>query len=269
MSEALNQIAIETDNMLLRAEQSYHVVQAALRDVKLFVTDYSFADEAEEINFFKEIKPMFLKELIFYYELFFFEASRPVGNKDVLVAYYNKVMERIRMFFERNQELYTYYRTGKTCFDELYFLSGADTPLLLPDYSLDMDPKFSTVQSFKLSKIMAFELFFDYLQAGLMGLNSLQPAADPLAAKSVVNIWTDTKATLIELAYAIVAKGSVDHGNAKINQVVGTLEKAFHIDLGNYYGVFTQNIRLRKKNRTVYLDQLREFLERWMEGLDE
>lgn len=269
LNEHLRAIAFESDNTLQRAERSYHATQESLKKIKAFILNYSFADNAEEIKFFKEIKPMFLKELIFHNEVFFFEAGKPVGDMEVQTTFYKQAMERIRIFFERNQEFYNYYRMGRTNLDEQYFLREpyADEPL--PDYSLEMDPKFTTFYSFKLSKIQAYELFINYLKSGMLSLSNTELCNALPEVKSNRNIWTDSKATLIELAYAIQAKGSVDYGKADVKQVVEVLQIAFHIDLGNYYGVFTQNIRLRKKNRTVYLDQLKEYLDRRMDDLDE
>lgn len=266
LNEALSSIAFESDNILQKAERSYFAAQKALKEIKDYILDFTFVNKEEEINFFKEIKPLFLKELIYNNEVFFFEAGKPVGDMEIQSIYYKQILERVRSFFERNQELYNYYRMGKTNLDEQYYLRSSDRVQSMLDYPLEMDTKFTTAQSFKLSKILAYELFFNYLKSGMVALSNPESAPE---IKSNRNNWTDSKATLIELAYAIQAKGSVDYGKADVKQIIEALQLTFNIDLGNYYGVFTQNIRLRKKNRTVYLEQLKEYLERRMEELDE
>jgi hypothetical protein len=233
-------------------------------ELKTFILEYTFTDQAEEIKFFKELKPKFLRELIYYSELFELEANRPVGDADVQAGYYKHVMERVRLFFERNSQLYNYYRSGKTNFDEQFFKRGANTQ------PLDMDPRFCTMHSSKLAKIQAFEQLNSYL---LTALNALRHNGPDViinqAGYKPKSSWSDTRVALIELAYAIYAKGSVSHGNAEIKDIVSALEQAFNIDLGNFYVVFQQNIRLRKKNRTVYLDESKDYLIRYMDDQDE
>ena len=57
MSEALEQLAMTSDNILQRAERSYNVVEQTLGELKEFIIHYTFKDKQEEIKFFKEIKP--------------------------------------------------------------------------------------------------------------------------------------------------------------------------------------------------------------------
>ncbi len=69
MTEDLSEISSQSGNTLQKAERSYQCVQRVIRNLKVFILDYSFRDQAEEIKFFKEIKPQFLSELIYYKEV--------------------------------------------------------------------------------------------------------------------------------------------------------------------------------------------------------
>jgi len=74
---------------------------------------------------------------------------------------------------------------------------------------------------------------------------------------------------LIELAYALQAVGSINQGHTDVKTIIQGLEGLFQIQLGNYYGVFNQNIRTRTKNRTEYLDQLKTAVIKRMDDSDE
>lgn len=272
MQAELAEIARSADNELQRSERSYQVVKDSMEELKGFIIAYEFKDTGDEIMFFKEIKPKFLCELLYFREVFYIEVNRPVGNRDMISDYYRQFSERIRIFFERNQLLYAYYRSGKTNDDALFFTRDSGHPLLLQEDTPDLDTRFCTVNSFKLGKIRAYEQLNTYLQGAVGRLeNPTIGNSDGQTEDERPDVtWTDAKVTLIELGYAIFSKGSVNNGNADIRLIMAALEYAFNINLGNYYTVFNQNICIRKRSsRTLYLDQLREFLERRMDEADE
>jgi hypothetical protein len=80
--------------------------------------------------------------------------------------------------------------------------------------------------------------------------------------------WTASKAALIELIYAFQSFGAFNHGEADIRQIADFFQLAFNISLGNLYSTF-QEIRIRKKGRSFFLDQLKEELIRRMDHSDE
>jgi hypothetical protein len=135
-----------------------------------------------------------------------------------------------------------------------------------PVFSMDMDMRYSTCQGAKLAKMLAYHRIIKYLLQVINGIESMPTKESSLKYKLT---WTDSKVNLIELAYALHAKGCLNHGKADIKQIVELLEFVFQIDLGNFYGVFQQNIRLRKlKSTTEFLNQLVEYLKRRMDDLE-
>lgn len=266
MKASLEEIAISSGNILHRAEQSYVLVQEILAKLKEHILSYSFKDEEEEIRFFKNVKPMFLQELIFFEELYYIELNRPLGSISEQEDYLLKALEGIRIFFERNRLLYAYHRTGKTMYDELFFRreSNKSGLLLLPEYALDIDIQFSTLTSCKLARMQAFEQLREEIQLSLYRLTG--SAAETVSPEKDQCIWTDTEAALTEVGYALHAKGSINHGKAPISMIMSALERAFNKQLGNYYRAF-QNMRLRKK-RTAYMVSATESLARYMDETD-
>lgn len=263
MHRELQQIEDTSESYLQLAERSYNTVQDYLRRLKSFIQTYGFEDRQEEIIFFKEVKPKFLKELIYFKEAFYLEANKPLGDKDIICTYYRQVIRRIASFFERNHRFYIYYKTGKTDRDEQYF-TGEAGEALLPEYLLDMDRKFTTPYSFKLSKIQAFERLNDHINYQLRELET--PAEAGVSEFTLP--WTDKKSGLIEILYGIQSMGCLNHAKAELKQIARLFEAAFKIDLGNYSRVF-QEIRIRKKGRTPFLDRMKEMLIKRMDEADE
>ncbi len=267
MKETLEQISSSSGNTLQRAEQSFRVVQDALSQLKEYIVSYTFKDDDEEIQFFKEIKPMFLRELIFFEELYHIELNQPISSAEELKGYFSKVLAGLATFFERNKTLYAYYRTGKTIYDDVFFRRDTDNDNLsvLPEYSLDADPRFSTPGSSCLAKLQAYEQLREHIQLSLNRLSDPEIKLSPSQRERY--LWTDSKTALIELAYAMYARGSVNNGKGDIKTIIAALESLFNVEVGNFYRAF-QNMRIRKKNRTTYLDALKESLEKRMDETD-
>jgi hypothetical protein len=66
----------------------------------------------------------------------------------------------------------------------------------------------------------------------------------------------------------LYCRGSLNHGNADVKDIITELEYLFNVQLGNFYRTYF-DMGIRKKSRTPYLDSLKETLERRMdEGLE-
>lgn len=267
MQSDLQHIATHSDNRFQAAERSCKAVQRHLENLKAFILDYTFRDMEEEIHFFKVIKPEYLKELVYFREVYYLEAARPLADTGTVREYFKTAMHRIQLSLERNHELYTYYRAGRTDRDSYYFTRGPKEGLL-PEYEPDTDGRFSTPYSSRLAEIYAFERLHSYISAQVRDLE-YTPAATDVSGLSQLSLpWTDKKTGLIEILYGIQSMGSLNNAQAELNQIARLFEAAFHIDLGNYSRAF-QEIRYRKKGRTPFLDRMKEMLLKRMDEADE
>ncbi len=79
--------------------------------------------------------------------------------------------------------------------------------------------------------------------------------------------WTDQLSDLVEFAYGIVAKRSVDEGRALLKNIITALEEAFNVNLSNYTHIFYA-IRNRQGDRAVYLKELHDALNTKMDSMD-
>ena len=102
-----------------------------------------------------------------------------------------------------------------------------------------------------------------------MTISSIQ-LTDPPEPKNIEKKlqWTGAKVSLIELIYSLQTTGVINNGTADIKLLTNFFERTFQVDLGNVYNVF-QEMRIRKKNRTSFLDQLKERLIQRMDEADE
>ena len=119
---------------------------------------------------------------------------------------------------------------------------------------------------FIVAKMDANDLLRKYLEDEL---SKLHPEVKPVVEQQTHTLsWTASKASLIELLYGLQSTGVFNNGQAALNDVAMFMEAVFHIKLGNYYRVF-QEIRIRKKSRTQFLDEMKERLIQKMDYADE
>jgi hypothetical protein len=259
----LQQTAMEAENSLQQFEKSYYVAEEKIKELKDYIESYQFRDADEEIRFFKEIKPLFDKEAMYFVELFNIESVRPVTTEEARRQHYEKVLDRLMDFFDQNRELYNYYRTGKTHMDRSYFVRTEIVTPLRPVYALDLDKNFSTPYSKTLGQLQAYEQLCSYLNNALYKGTVPEENSASGQAKTRAT-WSATKAGLIELAIALYFSGSVNFGKGGFKKFVSELEAFFNISLGNVYRVFLGMV-IRKKDPTPFLHYLEEAFIRKLE----
>jgi hypothetical protein len=140
------------------------IVRSAIEQLKNAVADSPFQNEAEEIQFFKHIKPRFYCQLIYYLMVYDIEIDKPMGTREKS-KYFKKELGKLKAFFEKNREFYHYFRSGSTHEDVRFFVRGKqDFSASLHPYYFDADPRFSTSQDIKTARLLANELLIEYLE---------------------------------------------------------------------------------------------------------
>ena len=164
----LNQIDFQYSDSLKKSECSIEVLKKFLNELKNFVVTYLFDNQADEIHFFKEIKPSIYSKLIYFVEIFNLQSRRPTGSISVQKKYFQKELKKMESFFFENLEFYQYYRNKMTYLDDKYFVRGKlDIRLYSDPFVYDTDPGFSTGHDYKVARIMANDLLSVYLNSEL------------------------------------------------------------------------------------------------------
>jgi hypothetical protein len=80
LNSQLQKIDLEEPDIIRKSHKSIHCVKDSLTQLKEFILQHSFCNEADEIRFFKEIKPEFFSQLIYYVKVFNIESRRPMRS---------------------------------------------------------------------------------------------------------------------------------------------------------------------------------------------
>ncbi|MDD2983896.1 MAG: RteC domain-containing protein [Crocinitomicaceae bacterium] len=253
----LHQLQIEIDDVLLLAETSIRICLESLAELRKIVVSKRFSSEADEILFFKEIKPKLVSHLIYHNNVYNIETNRPNGSAKIKRKYIQAELHKLKNYFYENLDFYRYYRTGSSYLDHKYFIRGKhDIRLNLDAYVYEVDPDFSTTHDFKISTILANDLLQVHLENELskLGLQTENKNPDKILKDNIH--WTASKVSLTELMYALHQSGVFNHGQSDIKAIATYFETIFDVDLGNYYRTYLE-LKIRQ-DRTKFLDSLRE-----------
>ncbi|WP_318310062.1 RteC domain-containing protein [Flagellimonas crocea] len=257
-------------DILYKAERGIALVEKCIRKLQKQIVGQDFETQADEIYFFKHVKPQIFSKLIYYIRLFSIESKRPRGKDVSQIKYLQQQIDKLQTFFNENLEFYNYYRRGAMSMDEQYFVRGnRDLRMPLESFHFLIDDEFSTCQDGTVATIMAYDMLIVYLRKEVDDLNNnMEPTKNTPMEKPSKLFWTGSKTDLIELLYALHTSKCINGGTVDIKEMASHFEYFYNVDLGNYYHTFI-DIRSRKSSRTRFLDRLIEMLNQRMESLEE
>ena len=248
-------------NILKKSLEASLVLGDAFQKMKEFISTYTFRDEAEEIEFFKVIKPRLFYRLIYYRKIYNIEMNRPVGVESQR-AYLIDEIKAINRYNAKRSDFVRYYRSGLTHMDSMYYLRGSiDTALYLESFHHERDPSFSTNCDFKVARILANELLIQYLTKELEVFEQRQVEQ---SLPRVRLTWNGTKTELVEQIFAWDSRKVF--GNIPLTRLSEYIQTVFNIELDKNFSRTFGDMRIRNR-QTPFLDGLKEALLKRMNRL--
>jgi len=262
-----DKVSRETSDLIDEASQMTLYLQELLHSARQYILKEGFKNQAEEIEFFRDIKPQILGRLIYYNKVFRIETICPVTDGKMYQKFFMSQFQELKQEFKEyicGSHFYRYYRSGRNDRDEEYFIRGKiNYRDGLSSYVFEIDYQFSTYYDSKIARIIANELIYNYL---ITKINSDESAGSllqsPEATKDI--FWTDSKNALIELIYALYASGVISHGKIGIRKITLVFQILFQIPLGDIHHSF-HRMKDRAGTRTSFLDHLKLSLEQYMD----
>lgn len=248
-------------NILKKSLEASLVLGDAFQKMKEFISTYIFQDEAEEIEFFKVIKPRLFYRLIYYRKIYNIEMNRPVGVESQR-AYLIDEIKAINRYNAKRSDFVRYYRSGLTHMDSMYYLRGSiDTALYLESFHHERDPSFSTNCDFKVARVLANELLIQYLTKELEVFEQRQVEQ---SLPRVRLTWSGTKTELVEQIFAWDSRKVF--GNVPLTRLAEYIQTVFNIELDKNFSRTFGDMRIRNR-QTPFLDSLKEALVKRMNRL--
>jgi len=169
----LNGIKIKQTDIVERMNFSILACRGILSKMNHIVSNSSFDNETEEINFFKNIKIFPLSQLVYYSEVRSFEIQYPKASITRQKKYLEKKIKKVNKFFDYNIEFIQYAKEERTHLDILYYTKKNSNSLNITNTEVYYRaPDFSTSHDILLGKVKAYESFINYLENKLFNIRN-------------------------------------------------------------------------------------------------
>lgn len=255
-----------TDGDAGQYERALMDIDLAIRQLKTWVSGYTFASVAEEVYFFREIKPKFTALFIYYAKVLATEAAKPNAGQYALKEYYEYELKDLKRFTDEHQDFYEYYRRKATYLDEKYFVRNQfDFKMRIDANLYNYDQDFATSHDHLVAQILAHDRLEKHFLTAIYTIEGYY--YDKFSDKSPLT-WSGSKSALTELLYALHVTQSFNGGNIDFSETVRFIEKSFNTELGNFYKTLHE-IRNRKTGSTKFLAGLTESLKQHFEQAED
>lgn len=266
LQTAIQHLSLEKTDPLEFAQFALMETDEAIRILKSWLLIHDFDCWENEITFFKELKPKFIAQFIYYSKVIGLLASLPASGTKFKKRQLEQELEQLHYFASENKEFISYFRRKASYMDRKYFLRyqyDLDVKLAMDLHSYD--ERFSTSHDHLVATLLANDEFEVFLKSQLHHCKEMTVSEGPT---SNALHWTASKAALTELIFALHHTNCFNGGTADLAHTVRWFENKLDIDLGNYHKSI-QEIRQRKSPNTKFLHLLTENLRAYFESLEE
>ncbi|MDY3316403.1 RteC domain-containing protein [Riemerella anatipestifer] len=256
-------VTLHVETIIPEALEMIRYLSKVLEETRNYILERGFNDKQEEIHFFRNIKPHIYGKLMYYNRIYKMEIIRPTTKGKIYEDYFTKEKKRLKSrhnHFLKTNAFYTYYYSGRTDEDHKYFLRSSFLfQEGLENHAFDLDRRFSTYYDYLTARIIGRELFYEYLHF------RTTTQFDKIANENHRPIhWTESKAVLVELLYALHAAKAISSGQISLNKIAITFQALFKVELQDVHHTF-HRMKSRSGSRTLFLNQLVNSLETYMD----
>ena len=259
LERELNEIKITCTHPVELANRTITLSRNLLRKFKKDIFIEDFESEKEEIYFFKKIKQIPLKPLIYHSEVRSFELQFPKADIDSQRKFIKRKIHKVNRFFLYNIDFEQYVDSEATHFDKEYYTRDfLDSYQITTSKFYFQDPDFCTPRDMLLGKLKGYQQFIIYLENRLFKLEKSTNGKTMLSQENKLH-WPFSNTDYVELLYALCLRGLGKHDKKSIMKVSQSLQEVIDFKPKDIYKTF-QDIKGRKKSRTLFLDELTKTL---------
>lgn len=251
----INEVYDDDEDMVKVAEKSLILIDESIRKLKEMISMHHFENMAEEVHFFKKLKPQFIAKFIYYSTILDLESHKPNAGNKALKKFYEAEQEKLKSFYIEQAEFYSYYRREATYLDQKIFVRNSyDLKMKLSFGFYNFDTSFTTSHDHVIARFIASQHMDKYLKKQLNDLS------DDGGSKSISPlVWSSSKVGLIELVYGLYQMRCFNGGNIELSEVIKFVERFLDTDLGNFHKTIFE-IRNRKQGPTKFLHLISDHL---------
>jgi hypothetical protein len=120
MEGELCQLEMYCGNETGRLEICFNITRLYWNNIKDSLGSFTFKYEADEIHFFRHVKPLFMSAIEYYTMRYQASLFKPDDSKGI-IAYWLHELRRAELFYTRHKKFLDYYFSEQTQLDNTYF----------------------------------------------------------------------------------------------------------------------------------------------------
>jgi hypothetical protein len=266
----LEKIKTEEPNELYLAKNAIAIIREHCLKLSILISQIDLKTKELEIYFFKELKCFFYSQLYYFQDIRVLHSYMPNGNDKSKQSFIKECQHRLHEHFLHNRSMYSYYRTNDSEYDHQYFshIRRHDSKFDCEGISVYCEDDYSCTHDILFARVIANDRLQKYLQFELKKNNGNESELILNSSKRKRLVWTESKAALVELLYALQESKCINEGKIGIKELMQSVEYLFQgLELGDYYRTY---IDLKNRtHRTKFIDSLRSNLIIRLENEDE
>jgi len=242
LEQSLETINKEEHDKLFAAKKSLVLIRDCCRQLSTLRVQCDFKTKEDEIYFFKELKCYYYSLLYYNQDIIEIHAGLPNGSQDLKVNFLKECLNKLHDHFINNKFLYTYYRIGSNENDHQYFsvIPKHDTKFDDQGRRMFCEDEFSCTYDYLFSRVISNDKLEKYLHREIMKLEEteMQPQVTAMLQRSKLE-WTESKAALVELLYALYTSNCINNGKVDIKELVSSAKYIFpNMEISDHYRIF-------------------------------
>lgn len=237
-------------------QQCVQILIGSIFSVKNSLQSEGFANDEEEVWFFKEEAPVIWGLYLYYRRLVKIEVWRKCKSLKKFRQLLQRELRLAEQFPDRH-DVCEYYYQGRTDCDELYFMRKHREKSIENELDMFLDVDF-TIHAYWLSKMRAYEQLRVWLSDALDEVEYQLTEGE--SRKKLECTLSPTEA--VELFKGLHEIKCFKDKSFK--EVMCWVKEMMNIKTDNF-NIILQNIRDRKSNRTTVIDRVRDGLEKYFD----
>jgi hypothetical protein len=220
-------------------------------------------NEVTEIDFFRNVWPVFHAKLLLYIWLYGIELRRGFVPADDWPAIIQEEERRVDAFFRANRKFWQYYRAGARALDE-QFTRAYNRNRIFEPLTMVMDQEGATLASFRAAWCLAMQSYGEWLREERALLS-----ASTVSAADLGYSWGPSDADLAEWLFGIQAVGAIQYKGrpADTSRLQKWARLAVGKEVANIYDR-GRVLRNRKKERLAFTRKMASALEKKWDQAD-
>ncbi|MBW8244273.1 RteC domain-containing protein [Muricauda oceani] len=250
-SKELKRIRHTASDILGEAVNGLALCNQTLEELKQVVEKEGFANRDMEIQFFKYLKIIPMKYLVYYTEVRFCELRDPQSGDSHRLEFLQGQLDKVNVFLGKHIEFLIYIDQDYQHFDKHFFTRKHRNRFpWIKGQPYFKDRSFNTSHDEILARIRGYGLYANYLRGKKEGSvpKTEQDTEDNLK-------WTGSYAGFVELVYGIQEMGVIDGGREDTKKIIEILGNFLDVPRGNHTRTYNE-LKSRKGSRVKFLEEM-------------